>query len=47
MFIVIRNPTVEEDGTYLLFVRELDMKTTAHLTVNGNNNNQSFVWVLP
>ena len=34
--LIIRNPTVEEDGTYILFVRELDMKTTGHLTVNGN-----------
>jgi hypothetical protein len=34
--LIIKNPTTEEEGTYLLFVRELDMKTTGHLTVNGN-----------
>ncbi len=41
ILIFIRNPTVEEDGTYLLFVRELDMKTSAHLTVNGNDYNNT------
>ena len=33
----IRNPTVDEEGTYTVIIRELDnMKTGAYVTVKGN-----------
>ena len=44
----IKNPTVEEDGTYNLVIRELDnMKTGAYVTVKAADPEYYFKKFLP
>jgi hypothetical protein len=41
--LTINNPTEEEDGTYILLVREVDAKTSCYVTVKRRDPEYWFV----